>query len=65
MSKYVIRDGFVANIKTKSSDGKEYEKLFVGGEEVDLEDDVAAMHLHKLQPVVKGKQKSDTDAPAT
>jgi hypothetical protein len=41
--KYTIRDGFTF----RGDDGK----VASGGDTIDLEDDVAQLHLHKLEPV--------------
>ena len=47
--KYIIRDGFVVTTKVTTTDGKTFEKSNVGGEEIELKDEVAAQHLHKLE----------------
>jgi hypothetical protein len=49
MTKYVVRDGFVVVLQTKSADGKVHDKNMIGGEPVDLDDETAALHLHKLE----------------
>jgi len=47
--KYIIRDGFVVNTQVKTNDGKVFDKTNVSGEIVDLDGEVAAQHLHKLE----------------
>ena len=47
--KYIVRDGFVVGHQLKTSAGETYERTYNGGEEVTLDDDVAALHLHKLE----------------
>jgi hypothetical protein len=47
--KYIVRDGFVVTTQVKATDGKVYEKTNVSGDVIDLNDDVAADHLHKLE----------------
>lgn len=49
MTKYVVRDGFVVVLQTKSADGKVHDKNMIGGEPVELDDATAALHLHKLE----------------
>lgn len=46
--KYIVRDGYVVILKTVR-DGKEYDRTFVGGDTLSLDDDDAALHLHKLE----------------
>jgi len=47
--KYLVRDGFVVQIAATKSDGSTYTKEYNGGEELVLDDDIAAQHLHKLE----------------
>lgn len=48
--KYIVREGFVVALQLKNaSTGQAYERLHVGGEEVVLEDEQAAAHIHKLE----------------
>jgi hypothetical protein len=56
--KYMIRDGFTF----RGDDGK----VAAGGDTIDLEDDVAQLHLHKLEPVdERPKRKSEPKGQAT
>lgn len=47
--KYIVRDGFVVVLKFTKTDGESYERRYEGNEEVTLEDDQAAQHIHKLE----------------
>lgn len=49
MAKYIVRDGFLVIMQVRSNDGKTHDKTIIGGETIDLDDDVAALHLHKLE----------------
>lgn len=49
MTKYIVRDGFLVITQARSSDGKTHDKTTIGGETIDLDDNVAALHLHKLE----------------
>jgi hypothetical protein len=60
VKKYRIRDGFIVNLTVTAANGEAYEKKAFGGEVVELEDDVAEQHLHKLEFA----DKKDRDAAA-
>lgn len=47
--KYIVREGFVVFLEIVKSTGEKYERTYVGGEEVTLEDADAAQHIHKLE----------------
>ena len=47
--KYIVRDGFVVVLTLTKADGTPYDRMYDGGEEVTLDDDVAAQHAHKLE----------------
>ena len=47
--KYLVRDGFVVALALFKQDGSTYERRYEAGEEVTLDDDQAAAHLHKLE----------------
>jgi hypothetical protein len=48
--KYVVRMGFVVCLMlTNAATGAQSERRYEGGEEVTLDDDQAAEHLHKLE----------------
>lgn len=47
--KYLIRDGFVVVLTLTKGDGSTYTRTYEGGEEIALDDDVAALHAHKLE----------------
>ncbi|SHM05960.1 hypothetical protein SAMN05216428_112106 [Nitrosospira sp. Nsp11] len=49
MKKYIVRDGFVVTTQVRANDGKVFDKTSVSGETIELEDDAAAQHLHKLE----------------
>lgn len=49
MTKYIVRDGFLVITQVRSGDGKTHDKTTIGGETIELDDDVAALHLHKLE----------------
>lgn len=49
MTKYVVRDGFLVITQVKSTDGQTHDKTTIGGDTIELEDDVAAQHMHKLE----------------
>lgn len=47
--KYIVRDGFVVVQTIPKNDGSTYDRTYAGGEEVTFDDDVAALHAHKLE----------------
>lgn len=47
--KYVVREGFIVNLELENEKGDKRTRTYEGGEEVVLEDDQAALHLHKLE----------------
>ena len=47
--KYVVRSGFICVIALINVAGSAYERTYEGGEEVTLDDEQAAAHLHKLE----------------
>lgn len=47
--KYIVREGFIAAVKVRTQDGQTHDKTYVGGDVVELNDDIAAQHLHKLE----------------
>jgi hypothetical protein len=62
MKTYTIRDGFSFRMDDNS--------VKTGGDTIDLDDDVAAMHLHKLEQVTaeaepSAKQAKPAPAPST
>ncbi|MFZ6734738.1 hypothetical protein ACO0LG_22635 [Undibacterium sp. Ji42W] len=54
MKKFVIRDGFSFVLPNN--------EVLTGGDTIDLPDDIAALHAHKLEEVVK-KAKAPKKAP--
>lgn len=46
---YTVREGYVVILTTEGADGKKYDRTFIGGDTVKLDDDQAALHLHKLE----------------
>jgi hypothetical protein len=73
MTKYIVRDGFLVTIKVRANDGSLHDKTTIGGEPIELDDDVAAMHLHKLEladpkaraAALKAEKERQTAAMAT
>lgn len=53
---YKIRDGFTF----RGDDGQ----LSTGGDTIELEDDVAAQHAHKLELIEAPKRRSQSKSPA-
>lgn len=49
MKKYIVRTGFVVRQTLAKADGSTYDRDYNEGEELALEDDAAALHLHKLE----------------
>ena len=47
--KYIVREGFIVFHEIVKPTGEKYERTYVGGEEVALEDADAAQHSHKLE----------------
>lgn len=47
--KYVVREGYVVILTTEGNDGKKYDRTFIGGDIISLDDDQAEQHLHKLE----------------
>ena len=49
VKKYLVREGFVVVQSIKKSDGTTYDRTYTGGEEISLDEDQAAPHIHKLE----------------
>ncbi len=47
--KYIVRQGFVVPLEAEKPDGGKTVKTFEGGDELTLDDEQAALHLHKLE----------------
>ena len=47
--KYLVRAGFIVALALRKEDGSGYERTYNAGEEVTLDDEQAALHLHKLE----------------
>ena len=47
--RYLVRIGYVVALTLINASGATYERRYEGGEEVTLDDEQAAQHLHKLE----------------
>lgn len=47
--KYLVRQGFVVVLTMTKQDGSTYDRIYDSGEEVTLDDEQAALHIHKLE----------------
>ena len=47
--KYIVRQGFVVHLTLMGQDNRPVNRSYEGGEEITLEDEDAALHLHKLE----------------
>ncbi|MBS0370198.1 MAG: hypothetical protein JSS57_13455 [Proteobacteria bacterium] len=61
---YTVREGYVVVLATKGNDDKIYERTFIGGDNVRLDDDQAQLHLHKLEFADAADRKAALDAEA-
>lgn len=56
--KYTIRDGFVVVLERTLPNGDKSERRYEGGELVELDEETAAGHLHKLEFAEKADRKA-------